>query len=320
MTRRKLITLLGGLIAAPVAHPFVARADKTRRIGLLINLRSDDPEGQNRLTAFVQALQKFGWTEGSNVHIDLRWASDDADLSRRYAEELVALAPDVLLASGTQAVVALQKVTRSVPIVFVNATDPVGGGIVRSVARPGGNTTGFVAFEYSISGKWLELLRKLAPQTTRVAVLRDPALVSNIGLFAAIQSAASFSSGVELSVIDLHDVNEIERGLAVFGHEPNGAVITLANPLQNEERCFGTRRLGNLTDRRSGGESGYVLCRRSDAHGRGRRCGWGGPLLRGDEPKGRKAEDHQRGDDNDDKSHLQALKRCAKFTQTFFLH
>ena len=128
MTRRKLITLLGGLLASPVAQPFVARADRTRRIGLLINLRSDDPEGQNRLMAFVQALhQKFGWTEGSNIHIDLRWASDDADLSRRYAEELVALAPDVLLASGTQAVVALQKVTRSVPIVFVNATDPVGG-------------------------------------------------------------------------------------------------------------------------------------------------------------------------------------------------
>ena len=139
MTRRKLITLLGGLLAAPVAHPFVARADKTRRIGLLINLRSDDPEGQNRLMAFVQALhQKFGWTEGSNIHIDLRWASDDADLSRRYAEELVALAPDVLLASGTQSVVALQKVTRSVPIVFVNATDPVGAGFVSSVARPGG--------------------------------------------------------------------------------------------------------------------------------------------------------------------------------------
>jgi putative ABC transport system substrate-binding protein len=178
MTRRKLITLLGGLIAAPVAHPFVARADKTRRIGLLINLRSDDPEGQNRLMAFVQALKKFGWTEGSNIHIDLRWASDDADLSRRYAEELVALAPDVLLASGTQAVVAFQRVTRSVPIVFVNATDPVGAGFVSSVARPGGNTTGLVAFEYSISGKWLELLRKLAPQTTRVAVLRDPALAS----------------------------------------------------------------------------------------------------------------------------------------------
>jgi putative ABC transport system substrate-binding protein len=128
MTRRKLITLLGGLLALPVAQPFVARADRTRRIGLLINLRSDDPEGQKRLMAFVQALhQKFGWIEGSNIHIDLRWASDNADLARRYAEELVALAPDVLLASGTQAVVALQKVTRSVPIVFVNATDPVGG-------------------------------------------------------------------------------------------------------------------------------------------------------------------------------------------------
>jgi putative ABC transport system substrate-binding protein len=230
MTRRKLITLLGGLLASPVAQPFVARADRTRRIVLLINLRSDDPEGQNRLMAFVQALQKFGWTEGSNIHIDLRWASDDADLSRRYAEELVALAPDVLLASGTQAVVAFQRVTRSVPIVFVNATDPVGAGFVSSVARPGGNTTGFVAFEYSISGKWLELLRKLAPQTTRVAVLRDPALASNIGQFAAIQSAASFSSGIELSVVDSHDVNEIERGLEVFGHEPNGAIITTASP------------------------------------------------------------------------------------------
>jgi putative tryptophan/tyrosine transport system substrate-binding protein len=237
MTRRKLITLLGGLLAAPVVQPLVARADKTRRIGLLINLRSDDPEGQNRLMAFVQALhQKFGWTEGSNIHIDLRWGSDDVDLSRRYAEELVALAPDVLLASGTQAVVAFQRVTRSVPIVFVNATDPVGAGLVSSVARPGGNTTGFVAFEYSISGKWLELLRKLAPQTTRVAVLRDPALASNIGQFAAIQSAASFSSGVELSVIDSHDVNEIERGLAVFGHEPNGAIITTASPSTGANR------------------------------------------------------------------------------------
>ena len=164
MKRRQLITLLGGLLAAPV---HLARADKTRRIGVLTNFGSDDPEGRNRLAGFVQALQKIGWTEGSNIHTDVRFSGDDPDLRRRYAEELVALAPDVILASGTQSVAALQRVTRSVPIVFANVADPVGAGFVSSLARPGGNSTGFLAFEYSISGKWLELLKKLASQTTR---------------------------------------------------------------------------------------------------------------------------------------------------------
>jgi putative ABC transport system substrate-binding protein len=230
MKRRQLITLLGGLVAAPIARPFVARADKTRRIGVLINLRSDDPEAQNRLAAFVEALQKFGWAENSNIQIDVRWAGDDVDLSRRYAEELIALAPDVLLASGSQGIAALQRVTRSVPIVFVNIIDPVGAGFVSSLALPGGNTTGFLAYEYSISGKWLELIKKFAPQTTRVAVLRDPAIASNIGQFAAIQSAASSSSGIELSVVDSRDVKDIERGLAAFGREPNSGVIVAASP------------------------------------------------------------------------------------------
>jgi putative tryptophan/tyrosine transport system substrate-binding protein len=225
MRRRELITLLGGLLAAPVAHPFVARADKTRRIGVLMNFRSDDPEGQNRLAAFVQTMQKLGWTEGSNVHSEVRWAGDDTDLSRHDAEELVALAPDLLLASGSTTVAAFQRVTRSIPIVFASVIDPVGAGFVNSLARPGGNTTGFIAFEYSISAKWLELLKKLAPQTTRVAVLRDPAIASGIGQFAAIQTAASSSSGIELSVIDSRDPNEIDRGLATFGREPNGGVV-----------------------------------------------------------------------------------------------
>jgi putative ABC transport system substrate-binding protein len=185
--------------------------------------RSDDPVGQNRLAAFVQGLQKFGWTEGSNIRTEVRFSGDDADLCRRYAEELVALAPDVVVASTSVSVAALQRVTRRVPIIFANVIDPVGAGFVRSMARPGGNTTGFVAFEYSISGKWLELLKKLAPQTTRIAVLRDPGVAASIGQFAAIESAAS--SGIELSVIDSHDVNEIERGLSTFGREPNGAVI-----------------------------------------------------------------------------------------------
>ena len=223
MTRRKLIRLLAGLTALPVAQLLVARAETTRRIGVLMANRSDDPVGQNRLAAFVQGLQKFGWTEGSNIRTEVRFSGDDADLCRRYAEELVALAPDVVVASTSVSVAALQRVTRSVPIIFANVIDPVGAGFVRSMARPGGNTTGFVAFEYSISGKWLELLKKLAPQTTRIAVLRDPGVAASIGQFAAIESAAS--SGIELSVIDSHDVNEIERGLATFGREPNGAVI-----------------------------------------------------------------------------------------------
>ena len=235
MTRRKLITLLGSLIAAPVAHPFVARADRTRRIGLLINLRSDDPEGQNRLMAFVQALQKFGWTEGSNIHIDLRWASDDADLSRRYAEELVALAPDVLLASGTQAVVALQKVTRSVPIVFVNATDPVGAGFVSSVARPGGNTTGFAAFEYGLSVKWLELLKQVAPRVTRVAVLRDSLTPVGIGQLAAIQGVAP-SFGVELTPLVVRDADEIEPAVAAFARGPDDGLIVTIGTLTDAHR------------------------------------------------------------------------------------
>jgi putative tryptophan/tyrosine transport system substrate-binding protein len=225
MTRRRLISLLGGFLASPLVLR-LARADKTRRIGVLMNLRSDDPEGQNRLAGFVQALQQFGWTE-NNIHFDIRFYGDDTDLCRRYAEELVALAPDVTLASATQGVAALQRVTRSVPIVFANVVDPVGAGFVSSLARPRGNTTGFVSFEYSISAKWVELLKKLAPQTTRIAVLRDPAITSGIGQFAVIQSAAS-SSGVELSAIDSRDASEIERELATFGREPDGGIVTTA--------------------------------------------------------------------------------------------
>jgi len=224
MRRREFIALLGGLMATPVAQPLVARAEKMWRIGVLMNFRSDDPEGQNRLVSFVHALQKFGLTQDNNIHSDVRWAADDADLTRRYAEELVALGPDVLVASGSTSLAALQRIARSVPIVFANVIDPVGAGFVSSLARPGGNTTGFVAFEYSISGKWLELLKKLAPQTTRVAVLRDPAIASGIGQFAVIQSAAS-SPGIDLSVIDSRDANEIERAIATFGREPNGGII-----------------------------------------------------------------------------------------------
>jgi putative tryptophan/tyrosine transport system substrate-binding protein len=224
LRRRQFLTLLAG---AAAAWPLSARAqprEQVRKIGVLMSFPSGDDEGQARVTAFAQALQKLGWTEGKDARIDTRWAADDADRYRRYSEELLALTPDVILASSSPSVAALLRVTRSVPIVFANVIDPVGAGFVTSMARPRGNATGFTAFEYSISGKWLELLKEITPNLTRVAVLREPSLAAGIGQFAAIQSAAA-SSGVELSAIDSRDAGEIERALAAFAHEPNGGVI-----------------------------------------------------------------------------------------------
>jgi putative ABC transport system substrate-binding protein len=223
MRRREFITLLGGAAAWPLA----ARGQQPegmRRVGVLMNFPSNDEEGQARTTVFAQALQKLGWSEGGNVRTYTRWAADDVDRYRRYSEELVALKPDVILASGSTSVEALLRVTRSVPIVFAGVIDPVGAGFVTSMARPRGNTTGFLSYEYSISGKWLELLKEFAPNVTRLAVLRDPSFAGGIGQFAVIQSAAS-SSRIELSAIDLRDASEIERALAAFAQEPNGGVI-----------------------------------------------------------------------------------------------
>jgi len=176
----------------------------------------------------MQALQKLGWTEGDNIRTDIRWAADTTERFRKYSEELVGLNPDVILAYASQSVASLQQTTRSVPIVFANVIDPVGAGYVRSLARPGGNITGFTAFEYSIAGKWLELLRQVAPRVTRIAVLRDPAVAAGIGQFAAIQSAAS--SAVELSAIDPRDAEELRQELNTFAQEPNGGLIVTASP------------------------------------------------------------------------------------------
>jgi putative tryptophan/tyrosine transport system substrate-binding protein len=227
LRRREFITLVS---SAAAAWPFAARAqegERLRRIGALMNFQSDGPEGQSRIAAFLQELQKLGWKEGGTVRTDVRWAGDDAERYRRYSEELVALKPDVILASGSSSVAALQRITRNVPIVFANVVDPVGAGYVTSLARPGGNTTGFTAFEYSIGGKWLELLKQIAPRATRVAVLRDPAIASGIGQFAAIQTAAP-QSAMELSVIDPRDASELERALDIFAREPNGSLIVTA--------------------------------------------------------------------------------------------
>jgi putative ABC transport system substrate-binding protein len=228
MNRREFITLLGG---AAAAWPLVAGAqhrEQVRKIGVLMNIPSSDEESQARVTAFVQALQKLGWIEGGNVHIDIRWAGDNPDYYRRYSEELVGLAPDVILAGASPSVAALKRVTRSMPIVFAGVIDPVGAGFVNSLARPGGNATGFAAFEYSIGGKWLEVLKELAPNVTRAAILRDPTFAAGIGQFAAIQSAAS-STKLELSAIDQHDPGEIDRALAAFAREPNGGMIITAS-------------------------------------------------------------------------------------------
>jgi putative ABC transport system substrate-binding protein len=221
--RREFITLLGGGAAWPLA----ARAqqpERVRRIGVLIPYAADDPEGQARIAAFLQGLQQLGWTEGRNVRIDYRRSAGDADRARRYAAELVALAPDVILASGTSLVGPLLQATRTVPIVFPVIGDPVGAGFVDSLARPGGNATGFMSREYSLSGKWLELLKEIAPSVTRVAVLRDAALSAGPVQFGVIQAVAP-SLRVEVNPINLRDAGEIERAIAAFAGSPNGGLI-----------------------------------------------------------------------------------------------
>jgi len=228
MKRREFITLLGGAAAWPLA----ARAqppERMRRIGVLMNVEADEPVGQPRIAAFVEGLQQLGWTDGRNVRIDTRWPGGDPDRVRKYAAELVGLAPNVILASASPSVAALQRVTRSVPIVFANVIDPVGAGFVASLARPGGNTTGFSSFEYSISGKWLELLKEIAPNVIRAAVVRDPALAAGIGQFAAIQAMAPPS--FELTLIDMRDPGEIERAITAFARERNGGLIVTASSL-----------------------------------------------------------------------------------------
>ena len=208
--RREFITLLG---SAAAAWPLTARAQqpaRMRRVGMLMNLTADDPESIARLTAFVQGLQELGWTQGRNLRVDARWAGADPRLFRRYAAELIALAPDVILAATTAAVSALQESTSDVPVAFVNVIDPVGAGFVSNLARPGRNVTGFALYEYGTSAKWLELLKQIAPGVKRVAVLREPGIASGIGQLAAIQAFAS-SMGLEVTPVDARDAGEIER-------------------------------------------------------------------------------------------------------------
>jgi len=220
--RKFLATLLGGAVAWPLAAGAQQR-ERMRRIGALMNLTADDPEASARVTALAQGLQQLGWTVGRNLQIDYRWGAADADRSRRYAAELVALVPDVILAGGGSVVGPLLQVARNVPIVFVNAVDPVGAGLVDSLAQPGGHVTGFTLFEYSISAKWLELLKEIAPRVTRAAVIRNAAGPSGNAQFAVIQAAAP-SFGVEVRPVGVHD-DEIERAVTAFARSSNGGLI-----------------------------------------------------------------------------------------------
>jgi putative ABC transport system substrate-binding protein len=232
--RREFIAGLGTAAAWPLA----ARAqqpERIRRIGVLIGVAADDTDAQARLAAFVQALAQLGWTEGRNVRIDSRWGGGDAADLRKYAAELIALAPDVIFATGNAPTAPLLQATRTVPIVFAIVPDPVGAGFVDSLARPGGNATGFIQFEYSLSGKWLELLKEIAPRVTRAAVIRDPAIAAGIGQFTAIQSVAP-SIGMEVSAVNARDASEIERAVAAFTRSSNGGMIVTASALTNVHR------------------------------------------------------------------------------------
>jgi len=230
MRRRQFLELLGGVAAS---YPFSLRAqqaDRMRRVSVLVGLAADTTEGQAALAVFVQALRDMGWVDGRNVKIEARWSGGHADDARKYAAELASLAPDVLVATGGASVGALLDASKSIPVVFANVPDPVGSGFVESLSRPGGRATGFIQFEYNLSGKWLGLLKQVAPRVTNVAVLWDPTIIAGVGQFAVIQSIAP-SLGVELRAINVRNPEEIERGVTAFARLANGGMIVSGSAL-----------------------------------------------------------------------------------------
>jgi len=226
MRRRQFLGILGGVAVWPIGSK-AQQAERVRRVGMLNIFGSDDPEGQARKAVFEQALQQLGWTVGRDLKIETRQIGADLDSIRRYAADLVALAPDAIFSIGSITVASLQQATRTIPIVFMNVPDPVGAGFVESMAHPGGNITGFSSFEYSMSGKWAELLKQIAPPVTRALVFRDPTSAAGIGQFAAVRSVAQ-SLGVELTPANVRDADEIERAVAAFARSGNGGVIVTA--------------------------------------------------------------------------------------------
>jgi putative ABC transport system substrate-binding protein len=229
MRRRGFITLIGGAAAWPLAA-LAQQPAQMKRVGIVLPFAASYPEGKARIAAFQETLAGFGWVEGANLRTEIRWSGSNADDIRKNALELIALAPDVILADGSPSVAALSQATRAIPIVFALVIDPVGAGYVKSLAHPGGNVTGFMQFEYSVSGKWLELLKQISPGLTRVAVLRDPAITSGIGQFAVIQAAAP-SLGIDVSPINMRDASEIENAIAGYAGSSNAGLIVTASAL-----------------------------------------------------------------------------------------
>jgi putative ABC transport system substrate-binding protein len=226
MQRREFVSLIGSVAATWPLAALAQQGEQMRRIGVLMNRSESDPEGQARVATFRQAFEQLGWKEGRNIRIDVRWGEDKPDLERKCAAELVALAPEVVLASGTTSVMALQALSHTLPIVFAAVADPVGAGFVESMAHPGGNATGFMIFEYSLGGKLLELLRQIAPNVIRVAVLRDPGNPGLVAIFGAVRGAAQLL-GVEVSPVDTRAASEIERGVAALARSANGGLIVM---------------------------------------------------------------------------------------------
>jgi len=228
MRRRQFIALFGGVAATWRLAAGAQQREPLRRVAMLEPIAKDTPGAQERYTAFLEAFEQLGWTPGRNVRIEVRWGEGDEAATRKRAAELVALAPDVLVAGGSAGAEVMLKATHTIPIVFVIVTDPVGSGFVESLSQPGANATGFMMFEYNLCGKWLELLKEIAPSVTHAAVLRDPTFVHGIGQFAVIQSVAP-SVGIEVSPIDLREPNQIERAIATFARRPNGGIIQVAS-------------------------------------------------------------------------------------------
>jgi putative ABC transport system substrate-binding protein len=297
MKRRHFLALLCGAAAAPAAaHPWSLAAqaqqpERVRRIGVMMGLKADDPESQARLAAFAQGLQQAGWTVGKNVRIDHRWGDGNAETMRKQAAELVKLAPEVILAHSSAAVAPLLQESRIIPIVFTLVADPVGAGYVNALARPGGNVTGFTNFEYSIGGKWLELLKEIAPNVKRVAVLRESFVASGPGQFGAIQAAAQLR-GVELRPVDLRDAREIERDINEFAQEENGGLIVTGSPAAtvHRELIYGLavrHRLPIVFNSRFYVASGGLISYGPDFVDQFRRAaGYVDRILRGESPAG----------------------------------
>ena len=286
MKRREFITLLGGAAAWPLAAQAQQR-ELLRSVGVLTPFAPYDSEGQNRVTAFVQALQQLGWSVGRNIRLHYRWGDGTSATMQKYAVEIVALGPDVILADSSAAVAPLLQATQTIPIVFAIVGDPVGAGYVESLARPGGNATGFTPFEYAIAGKMLELLKEIAPRVTRAAVLRDPAIAAGPGQFGAIQAVAP-SLGVELRPVNVRDSDEIERSIAAFAQRSNGGLIVTGSPAAAARRDLvvalaARHRLPTVYNARLFVEIGGLVCYGADFLDQFRRAaGYVDRILKGE--------------------------------------